>query len=68
MAVFEELFNDSTPIFKASLVPELLTCLLEHSEHEQTVVGMSIRSSHCNRRFKNFFLFLFEELNKKFNI
>ena len=65
MAVFEELFNDSTPIFKASLVPELLTCLLEHSEHEQTVVGMSIRSSHCNRRFKNFFLFFIRGIKQE---
>ena len=34
--VFEEIFNGATPVFVASFVPELFTCLLGHSQSEQT--------------------------------
>ena len=36
--VFEELFSGPIPVFVASLVPELFTCLLENSQHEQSIV------------------------------
>ena len=36
-AVSEELFNGVTLVLVASLVPELFTCLLGNSQHEQTM-------------------------------
>ena len=41
-AVFEELFYGPTPVFVASLVPELFTHLLENSQCEQTVVAVPL--------------------------
>ena len=36
-AVFEEIFNGPTHVFVASFVLKLFTCLLENSQHEQTI-------------------------------
>ena len=38
-AVFEEVFNGPTPIFVICFVPELFTCLLGHSDREQSIVS-----------------------------
>ena len=37
-AVFEEIFNGPTPVFVASFVPKLFTCLLGQTQREQTIV------------------------------
>ena len=41
LEVFEEIFNGPTPVFVASLVPELFTCLLENSQHEHTTLFLT---------------------------
>ena len=41
LEVFEEIFNGPTPVFVASLVPELFTCLLENSQREHTTLFLT---------------------------
>ena len=38
-AVFEVIFNGPTPVFVSSFVPKLFTCLLGHSDCEQSIVS-----------------------------
>ena len=41
MAVSEDIFNDTTPVFVASFVPELFACLLGQTQREQIIVNLS---------------------------
>ena len=44
--MFKELFNGPTPVFVVSLVPELLTRLLENSKRYQSIIGRAKRAPY----------------------